>query len=116
MDRWIDWSKNGFIGAEAARKEKETDSAARKLVTLEVDAKNADASGWEPVWDGDRRAGYITSGDYGHTVGKSLAMALLDRPYTAEGTELTAHIVGVERPARVIGDSPYDPKGTAMRQ
>jgi dimethylglycine dehydrogenase len=115
MDRWIDWSKGDFIGAEGARKEKETDSAPMKLVTLEVDALDADGDGYEPVWDGDKRVGYITSGDYGHTVGKSLAMALVGREHTAVGTELATHIVGVERPARVIADSPYDPAGSAMR-
>lgn len=114
MDRWIDWSKD-FVGAGAARKEHEADSAERRLVTLEIDAGDADASGYEPVWAGDRRVGYITSGDYGHTVGKSLAMALIDRDQTAEGTELTTHIVGVEHPAVVIPPSPYDPPGSALR-
>ena len=115
MDRWIDWSKGDFIGAEAARKERDTNGARRKLITLEVDATDADATGYEPVWDGDTRVGYITSGDYGHTVRKSLAMALVDRDLAAEGTELTTHIVGVERPAQVIAPSPYDPTGAAMR-
>jgi len=115
MDRWIDWSKSGFIGEDAARAERAHDSAMRKLVTLEVDAADADATGYEPVWSGDKRVGYITSGGYGHTVGKSLAMALLDRDHCAQGTELTAHIVGVERPCRVIPPSPHDPTGTAMR-
>jgi dimethylglycine dehydrogenase len=115
MDRWIDWSKGDFIGAEAARKERDTNGARRKLITLEVDAIDADATGYEPVWNGDTRVGYITSGEYGHTLGKSLAMALVDRDLAAEGTELTTHIVGVERPARVIAPSPYDPTGAAMR-
>ena len=115
MDRWIDWKKSGFYGEDAARHERDTDSTTRKLVTLEVDAIDADAEGYEPVWAGDRRIGYITSGDYGHVVGKSLAMALLDREHCAIGTELTTHIVGVERPCRVIAASPYDPGGTAMR-
>ena len=48
-------------------------------------------------------------------VGKSLAMALVERQYQKVGTELTTHIVGVERPARVIAASPYDPTGSAMR-
>ena len=115
LDRWIDWSKEDFIGAEGARKEKENDSAPRKLVTLEIDAADADADRYEPVWRDGKRVGFITSGDYGHVVGKSLALALLDREYVEAGTELTTHIVGVERPARVIEPSPYDPAGTAMR-
>jgi len=115
MDRWIDWGKTDFIGADSARRERDADDARRKQVTLEVDAADADASGYEPVWIEGHRVGYITSGDYGHTVGKSLAMALVDRDYTAEGTELTTHIVGVERRAKVIAPSPYDPEGMAPR-
>ncbi|MFV1961332.1 MAG: FAD-dependent oxidoreductase [Acidimicrobiia bacterium] len=115
MDRWIDWSKSEFIGHEAARREKEADSAPRKLVTLEVEATDADASGYEPVWDGDKRVGYVTSGNYGHTLGKSLAMALIGRDFAAVGTELTTHTVGNERPVLVIAPSPYDPAGAAMR-
>ncbi len=114
MDRWIDWSKD-FIGAEGARKERDSGGSRRTLVTLEVDAVDADASGYEPVWSNGRRVGFITSGDYGHTVDQSLAMALLDREHAEEGTELTTHIVGVECPARVIAPSPYDPTGSAMR-
>ena len=81
-----------------------------------ADGTDADGSGYEPVWKGEQRVGYITSGEYGHTVGTSLAMALVDREHATEGTELTAHIVGVERPARVIAPSPYDPTGVAMRE
>ncbi|TIN32323.1 MAG: aminomethyl transferase family protein, partial [Mesorhizobium sp.] len=85
-------------------------------VTLEVDAVDADASGFEPVWHKGRRVGFVTSGGYGYTVGKSVALALLDDDFAGEGTQLSVHIVGVERPARVIAASPYDPKGEAMRQ
>ena len=114
MDRWIDWSKD-FIGVEEARREQEEDAAPMKLVTLEIDATDADGSEYEPVWADGSRIGYITSGEYGHVVGKSLAMALVNREHTEVGTELTAHIVGEERPAVVIENSPYDPSGSAMR-
>ncbi len=114
MDRWIDWSKD-FVGADAARKEHEEDDFEQVVVTLDVDATNADGSPFEPVWSGDRRVGYVTSGDYGHVVGKSLAMALVNRDHSAIGTELSTHVVGEERLARVIAASPYDPEGSAMR-
>ena len=84
-------------------------------MTLEVDATDADGSGYEPVWNDGHRVGFITSGEYGHFLGTSLAMALVDREYAEPGTQLSAHLVGEERPARVIPPSPYDPAGTAMR-
>ena len=96
-------------------KERNAGGPAQIIVTLKVDSSDADASGYEPVWKDGKRVGFVTSGGYGHTVGKSLAMAMVDRDAAAEGTDLTVHIVGQERPAKVIAPSPYDPSGQAMR-
>ena len=115
MDRWIAWDKGEFVGREAAIRERDGNGPAQLVVTLEVEAGDADASGYEPVWSGDHKVGFVTSGGYGHSTGKSLAMAMVDREVAAEGTDLKVHIVGVERPARVIAASPYDPEGSAMR-
>lgn len=115
MDRWVAWDKGDFHGRDAALKERDGNTAPLRLVTLEVDSDGADASGYEPIWKDGRRVGYVTSGGYGHYVGKSLAMALLEPDYMALGTELSVHIVGVERGAHVIPASPHDPKGACMR-
>ncbi|MGB1157605.1 MAG: GcvT family protein [Alphaproteobacteria bacterium] len=115
MDRWIDWSKDDFVGRSAALKEHEGNGPAQVVVTLEVDATDADASGYEPVWHGGEKVGFVTSGGYGHTIGKSLAMAMVNRESAEVGAQLSVHIVGVERPATVIEASPYDPAGAAMR-
>ena len=69
----------------------------------------------EPVWRNGARVGFITSGGYGHTVGASLAMALVPQEHAGVGTELSVHVVGIERAARVIPSSPHDPDGKAMR-
>lgn len=114
MDRWIDWEKPDFIGKQSALAERDR-GPSQRLVTLEVDADGADASGYEPVWAAGGRVGFVTSGGYGHVVDRSLAMALVAPEKAEPGTELTTHIVGVERGARVIPPSPYDPTGTAMR-
>ena len=58
----------------------------------------------------------MTSGGYGHRVGKSLALALIDRAIATADLEVIVHIVGVERKARAIADSPYDPSGSRMRE
>ncbi len=114
MDRWIDWSKD-FIGKEAAMSERDGNGPARKVATLEVDATDADAAGFEPVWADGTLVGFVTSGGYGHSLGKSMALAMIDHDKCAEGTELEVHIVGVACKARVIAPSPYDPGGKAMR-
>jgi len=115
MDRWIDWDKPTFIGQKAAMQERDGNGPAQQLVTLQVDSEDADASGYEPIWKDGKRVGFVTSGGYGHTTGMSLAMAMLDSGLANEGTELSVHIVGVERRCTVIAASPYDPAGQAMR-
>jgi dimethylglycine dehydrogenase len=115
MDRWIDWQKEDFIGREAARAERDGKMAERLLVTLEIDAAEADATGYEPIWIKGKRIGYVTSGGYGFSVAKSLALALVDRDHATAGTEVDVHIVGAERKARIIPDSPHDPQGARMR-
>ena len=84
-------------------------------MTLEIDTRDADASGFEPVWSGDHRVGFITSGGYGHTVKKSLAMALVEPELAEPETGLYVHVVAEKFPARVVARSPHDPQGKAMR-
>ena len=59
--------------------------------------------------------GFVTSGGYGHYTGKSLSMALINPDCAAPGSELSVHVVGVSRAAKVIAPSPYDPEGKVMR-
>ena len=115
MDRWIDWEKDQFIGQSAALKERDGNGPSQKLVMLEVEASDADASGYEPVWNNDNLVGFVTSGGYGHTLNKSLAMALINSDLAQEDQNLKVHVVGVEKDAKVIQMSPYDPEGSVMR-
>ena len=115
MDRWIAWDKSDFAGRDATLKERDGGGPAQVLVTLEIDALDADASGYEPIWKDGKRVGFVTSGGFGHTVGKSLAMALIEPAAAAVGTALSVHVVGIERPATIVAPSPYDPQGKAMR-
>jgi len=115
MDRWIDWQKEDFNGRAGAMAARDAKAAKKRLVTLEVDAEDAEASGYEPVWHGDKRVGFVTSGGYGHAVGKSLAMAMVEPAFAAPGSELAVHVVGNLRTARVIEPSPYDPAGAKLR-
>ena len=114
MDRWIDWEKD-FIGRSSAIAERVGNGPEQKLVTLEIDAKDADATGFEPIWVDGKVVGFVTSGGYGHTLGKSMAMGMIDSEHSGVGTELSIHIVGSERSASVIASSPYDPAGKAMK-
>ena len=99
----------------AAQREQDQGGAAQRLVLLDVAAGNADASGHDGVWLGDRRVGSVTSGAYGHHVGKSLALAYLDREVIEMEPELTVFVVGEARTARILREPPYDPTGMRLR-
>lgn len=114
LDRFVDFSKPDFIGREAALKERETPSQ-KTLVTLEVDAGDADAAGYEPIWSGDKMVGFVTSGGYGHRIGRSVAMGYVDRDILASGSPLEVSVLGERRVARVAAEPLYDPTNVRAR-
>ncbi len=77
LERFIDLDKGDFVGREAALRQRQEEPSHR-LVTLVVDAADADAYGDEPVLADGRVVGFVTSGGYGHTVGQSIALAYLE--------------------------------------
>jgi dimethylglycine dehydrogenase len=112
LDRFVAFDKQRFVGREAALAERER-GATRKLVLLAVDAADADAAQDDGVWAGDRLVGLATSGAYGHHVGKSLALAYVDRD--ALDADLTVYVVGDPRGAEILPAIPYDPAGAKLR-
>jgi dimethylglycine dehydrogenase len=114
LDRFVAFDKGEFIGRKAALREKEQGSK-QALVLLEVDAADADAAKDDGIWIGERRVGFVTSGAYGHHVKKSLALAYLDRDVLDAEPELTVFVVGDPRPARILPEPPYDPRGARLR-
>jgi dimethylglycine dehydrogenase len=87
----------------------------RVLVTLRIDAADADASGFEPVKCDGRLVGFVTSGGYGHHVGQSLALAYLDKALVGTGARLTVDAIGESRSALMLSEPAYDPKGMRLR-
>ena len=49
----------------------------RRLTCLTIDDPRAVVMGKEPVYDGDRCVGYVTSAAYGYTIGAGIAYAWL---------------------------------------
>ena len=114
LDRYIAWDKPGFIGRDAALRERET-GAAQRLALLEVDATDAEAAGDDSIWIGERLVGFVTSGAFGHHVGRSLALAYLDRDVLDDRPEVSVYVVGEPRTARILPAPPYDPVGAKLR-
>lgn len=114
LDRFVRFEKAEFTG-RAALLQQSGDGVRQTLSCLRVDAQDADAHQYEPVFAGDRRIGYVASGGYGHTVGASLALAYLPVGDAMPGTELTVEIIGNRRPATVVTQPVYDPDGLKLR-
>ena len=84
------------------------------LQIIEVHDTQTDASGGEPIMALDGTAlGRVTSGTYGYTVGKSLALAYLKD--TGPGAEVDVMILGKPHRGRVLNAAPFDPKGLKLR-
>lgn len=123
LDKFIDFDKPAaFIGRDMALKARNSafssssSPTSERLVLMEIDTVDAEVSGYEPVFLGNERVGYVTSGCYGHHVKKSLALGYV-RSDIANGAvvELTIPVIGTSRKARVLKEAPYDPKGLLLR-
>ena len=115
MDRFVAFNKGAdFIGRSAVEAERQS-GAARKLVIFEVDADDADAVGYEPVWIGGEVKGFCTSGGYSHTAQKSIALALVDGASLSDDLEAKIEILGDMRPAKRIHQMLFDADGARMR-
>jgi dimethylglycine dehydrogenase len=114
LARYVAYDKPGFIGREAALRDREV-APGRRIVLLDVDAHDAEANFLEPIWSGNDRVGFVTSAAYGHTCSKSLAMGYVAAAATAAGTSLHVTILGERRACRVLGEPAVDPAGSRMR-
>ena len=83
--------------------------------TLAVQVKDSDPWGNEPIYVGDKMVGRATSGAYGYTLGKSLAVGYVRPDYAAPGTRLEMILLGERYPAEVVPESPWDPENARLR-
>ena len=113
LGRFVDLKRADFVGRAAALKDKESGGALR-LVAFSVDS-DADAFGDEPVWHNGKVVGWVTSGGYGHTVQKSLAMGYIPKDLASD-TAFEIEILGERRRATRIDGAAFDPSGARMRQ
>jgi dimethylglycine dehydrogenase len=114
LDRFVNLNKGEFIGRDAVLRHREA-GPERRLVTLVVDDAGADAVGDEPVRCDDRTVGWITSGGFTHSVGKSVALGYVEAKLAEEGATFDVEIIGERRPARLAREPLFDPAGHRMR-
>ena len=106
----VKYEGRSFIGREAMLKRQ----PGWDMVLLEIDTDGA----VEPFYShtlfaAGRPVGVVTSGAFGHRVRKSLALAFLRERDMREG--LAVKLLGVERPARILAQPPYDPQNLKLK-
>jgi dimethylglycine dehydrogenase len=114
LGRFVKMDKADFIGRDALLQAQEA-GIRYQLVLLDIDADDADAWANEPVYQADTIVGSVTSGGFGHTVGKSIALALIEPGLAQTGTMLQVDILGQRRPATVSMEALFDPTGARLR-
>ena len=116
LGRFVDFSKNDFIGRGAALREKQQ-GPTRRLVFLAVEAGDADCLGDEPIWHDGAVVGWVTSGGYAHYVGLSMAQGYVpaDLGDSNPNGRFEVEILGERRKAAMVVMPPFDPKGERMR-
>ena len=114
LGRFVDLGKGPFIGRDAALEEKESGGKLR-LVSFSVAARDADASGDEPIWHDGRVIGWVTSGGYGHSVQRSLALGYVPKEYAGVSDGFEIEILGERCQATPQPAALFDPDGSRMR-
>jgi len=114
LDRYVAPDKGDFIGRSAFLEDSRR-TPSQRLVLIEAESPEADATGYEPIYRGERRVGYVTSGAYGHHVRRSLALAYVDSDVVGTQEPLSVTILGVPRRARILREPPYDPSGVRLK-
>jgi glycine cleavage system aminomethyltransferase T len=93
-----------FIGHAALA----TRPPAHRLSSLVLDHPLIVPLGKEPVLYGDEVAGFVTSANFGYTVGQSIALAYLPRAIAAPGNRLDIEYFGNRHAATVVKEPLYD--------
>ena len=106
--------KGDFIGRDALNKLR-AQGTTRQLCCLTLDNPDAVVMGKEPIMDGDRVLGYVTSANYGHTIGRGIVYGYLPIDNINVGTSVDILYFGERLPATVAREPLYDPRGTKMK-
>ncbi len=115
----VSFKKSGFVGRDALLRQRET-PLPRRLVMFTLDDPDPLLLGDEPIYRDGALVGRITSGAFGHTLGRSVGMGYVAHADGVDEAFLQAGRweleIATERfPATAQLEPPYDPKSTRVR-
>ncbi len=115
LDRFVDFQKPGFRGMKALVEEGRRGPKERLVPLVLVDAGACDAPACATVWREKERVGLVTSGAYGHRVGRSIALAYVRSDLARPGSRLDIEILGERRAATVSAEPVFDPENARLK-
>jgi dimethylglycine dehydrogenase len=120
LGRWVNFNKEDFVGRAALQSESQAGSN-REFVTLVLEDPEDDGPFGEAVYlssvviDG-ADAGLVVSCGFGHRVGASIAMAVIDRKALRSASDISVNVLGRPRRATLVeGHVLYDPENIKMK-
>lgn len=114
LERFVAFSKPDFPGKAALERERQAGSRER-FAALLLEETDTEAPYLASVWKEGRAVGLVTSGGYGHRIGRSIALASLDRDLALPGTRLEVEIYGGRVGAEVAALPLYDPDNLRLK-
>ena len=106
--------KGDFVGKEGLEKRR-AGGQARRLCCMTLDDPAAVVMGKEPIMEGDLVLGYVTSANYGHSIGCGIVYGYLPTSHAEAGTRVEVVYFGERLAATVAAEPLYDPSGRKMR-
>jgi glycine cleavage system aminomethyltransferase T len=107
-------TKPSFVGREAVLAERAR-GLRKRLVPIVLDDPNASALGGEPILIDGRAQGYVTSANFGYSVGASIAYGYLPIALAEPGQRAIVRIFDREVGGVVATEPLFDPKGERLR-
>ena len=114
LARLVKTDKPEFLGREAwlARKD---EPPKQMLCSFAIDTDDADAWGGETIYKNGRYAGRVTSGAYGFSVERSVALGYVNAALLDDDDRYEIAVLGKPHKARLLKEPLFDPKGARLR-
>ena len=106
--------KGEFIGRDALGKLR-AQGLTRRLCCMTLDDPSCVVVGKEPILDEGRVLGYVTSANYGHSIGRGIVYGYLPIDHAEAGTKVDVLYFGERLQATVANEPLYDPDGRRMK-
>jgi dimethylglycine oxidase len=110
----VKWDKD-FTGKAALEAIRDAGGPAQRLSCLTLDDDRSVVMGKEPLWHDGRVVSYVTSANYGYSIGRGIAYGYLPAELAVEGIPIEVEYFGERLAATVTNEPLWDPKGERQK-